>query len=341
MEEQFKLNAGICPNFRSLNNREENVVTVENILSEAISSGLGVVCFSPDLSKSTNHTETLKSFINLIVLAEAGLHQTVKGYVWASLTDSNHNEIVDILDKHKVIGVRVRLSKKTESDESVGIKSWDSLEKLLWMMKQKRINKPISIFQEEESEVCTLERLVKYAERYPDFRYMAGQVTSAKGIKIITDAQKTGLKIMIELTPYHLSFNNGSKVDGVYLGYKTPNEDNDFLREFLKLEPDNPLVCIGSDSVPDPTKKMGRINTMQHIVKSVLNLSDKLCLSASAISNITSNNIAVFLGIPLMKENCLWECDPHPDNVKYSKGDIPNTFAGVPMYYKLSKRELV
>lgn len=337
MEDQFKLIAGICPNFLGANNCNEKVKTVEDVLIEAISSGIGVVCFTPDLSKSTNHTETLRSFINLVKIAEGGVHQNIKGYVWVSLTDTNHDEVIKILTDYKVVGVRICLIKE---NGSVGIKRWDSLEKLLWMMMKNDINKPISIFQGDESEVCTIERLVKYAQMYPNFRYMASQVTSAKGIEIITDAHNAGLKIMIELTPYHLSFNNDSEISGVYLGYQ-PNKDSAFIREFLKLKPDNPLVCIGSDSVPHPNEKNGLINTMQHIVKAVLNLSDELCLSASEISNITSNNIARFLGIPQMRENCLWECDPHPDNVKYSNGDIPNTFAGLTMCYKLSKRGLM
>lgn len=316
MESQFKLPVAICPNLRV--NNDANAV--KNAFFEAISSGIGVICFSPDLYD----VETLIHFIDLVKITEGEVHQNVKGFVWASLTDSNHNQIIEILDNFKVVGVKISLNKENENG-SVGIKNWDSLEKLLWMMKQKGIDKPISIFQGDESELCSIERLVTYAHMYPDFRYLAGQVTSAKGIEIITYAQNAGLKIMIELTPYHLFFNNASETDG------------DFIKEFLEVNLDNPFVCIGSDSVLKPKGKRGLVNTMQHIVKIVLNFSDKLRLSTLKISDITSTNIAKFLGIPQMNERCVWEFDPHPDNTEYC--DVPNTFKGFTMCYKLYKKK--
>jgi dihydroorotase-like cyclic amidohydrolase len=190
-------------------------------------------------------------------------------------------------------------------------------------------------------------KLVNLAKKYPDFRYIACHLTSGAGINIISNAQKLGLKIMIELTPHHLYFSSDD-VDvnkGLFMCFPPIRDylNQTYLLKFLQDNASNPLVCISSDSAPHLRKDKIKNNpnrglaTLQHIIPVILTLNSVLSLSNLEIENIISNNIASFLNLPIQTKTSIWRYNYHKDKKTYNKGKVPNPFAGFPMSYELIK----
>jgi dihydroorotase-like cyclic amidohydrolase len=322
---------------------------------EGMLSGIGIICFMPNTSPSIDNCETLEQYIELIKDAEEKLNQEVKGYVWVALTDNNHDEVIKMLSYEKVVGVKIYPLKNdgtSMTTGAVGIKNWKSLEKLLQMMKEKGIDKPIAGHWEDpnlghgiDSEVSALTKLVDLVKKYPFFRYMACHLTSKKGVEVISKAQKLGLKIMIELTPHHLHFASDETFDikkGILMCYPPIRDivNRSFLRTFLMENSDSSLICIGSDSAPHLKKDKEKdepnrgLATLQHMIPVILGVSSILNLSKSRIENILSNNAADFLCLPRQTKTKVWQYCRHVDNKVYNEGKVPNPFKGFVMSYK-------
>jgi dihydroorotase len=190
--------------------KQSDTMTVLQTFKEAAKSGVGTVCLMPNTSPSIDNIGVLNIYLQRVEDAEKATGIT--GYIWVALTDINHDEVIKMLHYKKVCGVKIYPLKDdgtSVTTGAVGIQKWESFEKLLKLMQEKGIDKPIAGHWEDpkfghtvESEVSALKNLVEVAEKYPEFRYTACHLTSAKGAAVIEDAQEDSLKIMMELTPH-------------------------------------------------------------------------------------------------------------------------------------------
>lgn len=325
---------------------QSEVMTVMQTFIEAQNSGVGVVCLMPNTSPSIDNPGALHRYLNLI--EEAEKVTGVIGYVWVALTDTNHKSVIHMLKHPKVCGVKIYPLGVTTG--TTGIRKWESFEKLLSMMRQEGIYKPIAGHWEDpeviakegnsvNAEVTALKKLVELANEYPDFRYTACHLTSAEGLKVIYDAQNYGeLDIMIELSPHHLWFCS-DEVDVTNGRWKCfpPIKswaDRMALREFLRENKNNPLVCIGSDTAPHPIEKKiganppGGLATLQHIIPVILSLREELELDENDIANLITNNAANHLGVEIPVGSSTWELGWITDNRVYNNGKVINPFQG-------------
>jgi len=335
---------------------QSETMTVLQTFKEALSSGVGTVCLMPNTSPSIDNESVLNTYLRRVDTAER--ITGVTGYVWVALTDTNHDEVIKMLRYKKVCGVKIYPLKDdgtSVTTGAVGIQKWESLEKLLQLMQEKGLDKPIAGHWEDpklghtiESEVSALKKLVEIVEKYPLFRYTACHLTSEKGISVIKDAQEDGLTIMMEFTPHHLFFCSDQVdiLDGKYKCFPPIKSciDRKWIQYFLRDYADNPLVSIGSDTAPhlktakEQENPPGGLATLQHIIPVMLTLQEELGLSEFDIGNLTSNNIARFLGLPESKDVVKWELVQYYDDKEYNKGAIINPFEGELLIGKLVKK---
>lgn len=335
----------IDPHVHSRDMDQKNVMTVMQTFKEAAESGVGVCCLMPNTSPSIDNENTLNDYLRLIEDAER--KTGVTGYVWVALTDTNHNEVIRMLHYKKVIGIKIYPLGVTTG--TCGIRKWESLEKLLQLMREKNIDKPIAGHWEDpevieleghsvNAEVSALKKLIEIAREYPEFRYTACHITSAAGGNIIEDAQDDGLGIMIEFTVHHAFFCS-EQVDVSNGKYKCfppikTCSDRSWIQMFIQDNADNPLVYIGSDTAPHPIdKKMGKnppggLATLQHIVPVMLTLMEDLELTENCIANLTSRNASRFLGIPYTTDTGIWSLEQYKDDRVYNNGKVLNPFEG-------------
>ena len=337
---------GIDPHTHARDMKQCNMMTIMQTFLEAKQSGIGTVCLMPNTNPSIDNHDSLNEYLKLIDYAER--KTGVTGYVWVALTDTNQNEVIEMLHYKKVVGVKVYPLKDDGTSittGAVGIKKWESIEKLLKLMDENSIDKPIAGHWEDpklghtvESEVSALKSLVELAEEYPYNRFTACHLTSKNGIKVIEDAQKNGLQIMMEFTPHHLFFCS-EQVDITSGRYKCfppikSCEDRKALQMFISNNKDNPLISIGSDTAPHLKKDKqsdtppGGLATIQHIIPVMLTLQEKLKLSNSHIANLTSNNAANFLDLPKSTRNATWGLEMYNDDRVYNNGKVINPFEG-------------
>jgi dihydroorotase len=348
------LKLAIDPHAHARDMNQTETMTVIQTFKEAKRSGIGTVCLMPNTSPSIDCSSVMNRYLSLINDATAKTY--VNGYLWIALSDLNHSSIIHMLKHPQVIGVKIyplRNDGISVTTGNVGIKKWSSLEKLLDMMVKYGIYKPIAGHWEDpelghsvESEVSALKQLVDLAEKYSNLKFTACHITSAQGLKIISDAQKKDLKIMIEITPHHLWFCN-EEVDvnsGMYKCFPPIKScsDKKALRDFIRDNTKNPLVSIGSDSAPHLTKVKESDNppaglaTIQHIIPVILSLQKELGLNEDDIERLISKNIARYLGIKQTKEFSKWVLDPMENTITYNNGKVDNPFQGEKLIGKMT-----
>jgi dihydroorotase len=344
----------IDPHVHARDLDQSETMTILQNFKEAVKSGIGTVCLMPNTAPSIDNETVLNLYLNKIEDAERATG--VSGYVWVALTDTNHDEVIKMLRYKKVLGVKIYPLGVTTG--TCGIRKWNSFEKLLKLMQEKGIDKPIAGHWEDpeiieieghsvNAEVSAFKKLVEVVRKYPNFRYTACHVTTAKGGNILEDAQEDGLQIMIEITNHHLYFCS-DEVDVTDAKYKCfppikSYEDRKWLRNFVKDHADHQLISIGSDTAPhlktakEQENPPGGLATQQHIIPVMLTLQEELGLDAFSIGNLTSNNAARFLGIPESKERVAWELVSYIDEKVYNKGKVINPFEGEKLIGKLTK----
>jgi len=178
---------------------QKDVMTVFQFMKEASENGVASVCYMGNTDPSIDNCETLEEYIELIKKAEIMLDHKIKGYVWVVLTDTNHEEVLNMLCNDRVVGVKIyplKADGASVTTGNVGIKKWSSLEKLLKMMKAKGINKPIAGHWEDpelghivKSECSQLSKMIKIAEKFPEFRFIACHVSTIEGAIMLLEAQ--------------------------------------------------------------------------------------------------------------------------------------------------------
>ncbi len=331
---------------------QKDVMTVFQFMKETLENGVGIICFMPNTSPSIDNCKTLEEYIELIKKAEAMLDHKIKGYVWGGLTDTNHDEVIKMLYNDRVVGVKVYPLKsdgKPVTTGTVGIKDWSSLEKLLQMMKDRGINKSIAGHWEDpelghsvKSECSKLREMIKVAFKFPEFRFYACHISSIEGAMILHESQKLGLQIMIEFCTHHLWFSS-DEVDVNNPLFKclppirgTYNRDS--IRNFIKENYFNPLICISTDSASHSKwNPSNGIASHQHMIQILLTLNSDMNIPENSINNLISYNAANFLCLPVQTKTTTWEYFPHQDNKKYNKGEVDNAFHECEFMYRIKK----
>jgi len=344
MSKRISISSTIDPHVHARDMNQESVMTIMQTCIEAKKSGTDTVCLMPNTNPSIDNPGALERYKNLMKEAETATG--IKCFIWIALTDENHKSVIHMLNDPYVVGVKIYPLKDDGSSVTtgaVGIKKFTSLMKLLAMMRRNEIYKPIAGHWEDpklghgiDSEVAALKKLVLTAESYPEFSFTACHLTTAEGLKIVSNAQQNGTKIMIEFTPHHLWFCN-EEVDtnnGLYKCFPPIKSctDRKALRDFIKNNKNNHLVSIGSDTAPhniaDKEKENpnGGLATQQHIIPILLSLQKELELTKKDIENLTSINIANFLNIEKPKGISQWDLSWGPDKRYYNNNKVLNPF---------------
>ena len=344
---------------RDLN--QSHKTTVLQVLREAKRSGISITAFMPNTDPSITTIPVLEEYIKRIEIARKTLKLFYKQFVYFGATDDNLKQCAEALNYPSVIGIKVypinKEGKSVTTGSHIGVANDDTIFNLLRLVREK--NKVIafhcddpSIIKEEgytiRAETEYVKRVFSIVGQVPNAKIVICHVSSKKSAQLIFNAQKNGIKVVMELMPQYLWFdaentNWNSEFDSVFyhcFNNLRASKDREFLVKLLASG--NRNIIIASDSACHTKrekfeKKFGGIPSNQEMVPVIITLSKKLNLSDERVAQLLSFNASNFFGIPISKELVTVHVRQKIDNLKYNHGAIVNPWQGTKLFFPTNK----
>lgn len=337
---------------------QKHKTTVMQTLREAQKGNIGITVFMPNTNPPIIGLNALRTYTNLIGVAEKYIGLKNKQYLYFGATEENYHESLDALYCESVVGIKIYPYPKgvTTGSPQIGISGYYSLKGVmvftadLGKVVAVHCDDPEIIAQEghtKRAEVSYLLKVIEIMNDIPKAKVVICHVSCRDSAEIILQAQQRGLKIAMELCPHYLWFDdegtnwNPNLNPVFYHCYNKIRSKNDrhYLTALLKMN--NPLIFIGSDNAPHTEKEKfnanppGGLPGNQEMVAVIVTLALKLGISEKRLADLLCHNVANFLGIPVSKNKKEYRLVKKIDDITYNNGIVVNPWNGSEFYFPI------